>query len=157
MNPYVFLFILVIMGHNLAYPQSTGNALYRRGVCASGGVCLTKRTTAADLVSYLKAAGLAHDINAVLAWEERLKAGTPPQMDVDSDSEGEAEKEDEAEEGGILHRTDSVAADSDVDSVTTSSPSPPSSPPSWISLFEKGREFMVLLLLLHLLQLSFGP
>jgi hypothetical protein len=49
MNTQVFFIMLVLLSFALAYPQSAGNALYRRGGCASGGVCLTKRVDPMDV------------------------------------------------------------------------------------------------------------
>jgi hypothetical protein len=43
MNTQVFFIMLVLLSFTLAFPQSAGNTLFRRGGCESGGVCLKKR------------------------------------------------------------------------------------------------------------------
>jgi hypothetical protein len=52
MNTQIFFIMLVLLSFTLAYPQSAGNTLFRRGGCASGGVCLTKRATPKQLAEY---------------------------------------------------------------------------------------------------------
>jgi hypothetical protein len=43
MNTQVFSIMLVLLSFTLAYPQSAGNALFRRAECASDDFCLVKR------------------------------------------------------------------------------------------------------------------
>jgi hypothetical protein len=56
MNTQIFFIILVLVSFTLAYPQSAGNTLFRRGGCASGGVCLKKRF---DMAAYAQTANTA--------------------------------------------------------------------------------------------------
>jgi hypothetical protein len=78
MNTQIFFIMLVLLSFTLAYPQSAGNTLFRRGDCASGGVCLTKRAEHPYVAAYKR-----------LKIREAINACTKSKMEGEQLCEGE--------------------------------------------------------------------